>query len=91
MVEDLSKEKFDLTAMDSMYQLCLLNPQMCRFIIKQFQTISGISNCCLDLIVDEESTNIYAIDLNDMPSFKQGDTDLHQVMIAYWKSYKSQL
>lgn len=88
LLSDLSSNKFDLTAMDSIYRLCLLNPDVAKFIMQEFCEVGNIWSFGLDLIVDDDDGNIYVIDLNDMPSFKDVDTDLSSLIAAYWDRFK---
>lgn len=88
LISDISADKFELSTIDSIYHLSLLNPEIAKFITLEFCEVGNIWNFGLDLIVDEQEGNIYAIDLNDMPSFKEVDVDLPSLILSYWNRFK---
>ena len=87
LLSDLSSKKFDISAMDSIYRLCLLNPDVAKFIVQEFCEVGNVWSFGLDMIVDDEKGDIYAIDLNDLPSFKDVDADLPSLIEVYWKRF----
>ena len=49
MMSNLSENKYELEAMDSIVRLCLLNPELVNFMVRQFHRIGNISSFGLDL------------------------------------------
>lgn len=91
MLADISANKYELSAMDSIYRLSLLDLESCAFICQQILNLAGLSSFGIDIIIDSESGDAYVIDLNDFPTLKEPLENIDQIVLNYWQHYKKSI
>lgn len=65
----ISRKTLDSDFEKSMYEKDLLPRPVIDLLVDQMIQLGGMRCCGLDLIVEEETLDIFIIDLNDMPSY----------------------